>query len=89
MVKDVFANSPRAGVRDMQMSSIHEMRLGLAARGMTDRAVQDRELIRLSRSGDVQLFPLANQKILSQAERDHIFLGGEKKNGIMLASKNR
>lgn len=61
-----------------------DVRAGLTKRGW-DRERQDQVLTRLYREQKITLFPLANQKILSQAERDTgIMLGRENRNGIML-----
>lgn len=66
------------------ITSLEMARQEMAKVGISGREQQDAELLRLNRSRDVLLFPMSQQSVMTQAQRDAgVMLGNQLKALIM------
>lgn len=70
--------------RTGSVATLEWVREEMAKAGITGREQQDAELLRLNRSRDVLLFPMSQQSVMTQAQRDAgVMLGNQLKALIM------
>lgn len=74
-----------SGVPGVNISSLTDVRKELARLGMTDREEQDRELLRMYRAREINLFPASNQKVLVPEDwAAMMVVGNERRLHIMI-----